>query len=122
MHSDDKPLREIDDTAGSAADDRFEEILQKVISAGAEILRDDESPLYAAIGLDEYEIGMERIVEFNLNGTDFQITRHEKDVKIMGEGHHKRLEDLPRPSVIIKLKNKPDTSDQWLVVDMEGMF
>ena len=33
MPSDNKPMREIDDTAGSAADDRFDEIIKKVKAA-----------------------------------------------------------------------------------------
>ncbi len=122
MHSDDKPLREIDDTAASAAEDRFEEILEKVKAAGAEITKDEESPLYADIGMKEFEIGDERVVEFNLKGMDFQIIRKAKYVRIMGEGHNKSLEDLPRPSIDIKLKRKPDTSDQWVIVDLEDMF
>lgn len=122
MHSDDKPMREIDDTAGSAAEDRFEEIMEKVKAAGAEIIKDEEAPLYTDIGNDEVEIGEMRVVEFNLNGMDFQITRHVKFVKIIGDGHRKYLEDMPRPSIDIKLKRKPEISDQWVYVDMEDMF
>lgn len=122
MHSDDKPMREIDDTAGSAAEDRFEEILKKVKAAGAEIIKDEQSPLFTDLGNDEVEIGENRVVEFNLNGMDFQIIRHVKNVRIMGEGHRKYLEDMPRPSIDIKLKRKPEISDQWVYVDMEDMF
>jgi len=122
MHSDDKPLREIDDTVISAADDRFEEILEKVKAAGAEIMRDEESPLYTDIGMEEAEIGMERIVEFNLNGMDFLVKRQVKTARISGEGHHKRLEDMDRPAIDIKLKRKPETSDQWVAVDIDEMF
>ncbi|MBU1703590.1 hypothetical protein KJ951_04255 [Patescibacteria group bacterium] len=122
MQHDDKPLREIDDTADSAAQDRFEEILAKVKAAGAEIMKDEQSPLYTDIGLEEYEIGDQRVVEFNLNGMDFQITRQAKKVRITGEGRHKSLEDLPRAGIEIKLKRKPDTSDQWVVVDLQDMF
>lgn len=121
MH-DDKPPKEIDDTAGSAAEDRFEEILQKVEAAGAEITKDDEAPLYTDIGMDQYEIGHERIVEFNMNGMDFQIVRQVKEVRIVGEGMKKSLEDLPRPQVDLKLKRKPDTSSQWVVVDLGDLF
>lgn len=122
MHSDDKPLREIDDTAMSASEDRFEEILEKVKAAGARIDRDEESPLYADLGMDEAEIGTQRVVEFNLNHTDFMITRQVREARVSGEGHRKRREDLERPGIDIKLKRKPETSDQWVAVDMEDMF
>ena len=123
MQHDEKPLREIDDTAGSAADDRFEEIIKRVKAApGAEIEKDDTTPLYTSIGPEDAEIGEQRVVEFNMNGMDFQITRQVKYVRIMGEGHKKTLEDLARPSIDIKLKRKPDTSDQWVFVDMDEMF
>ena len=122
MQHDDKPLREIDDTAGSAAEDRFEEILEKVKAAGAEIERDEESPLYVDVGHDEIAIGKERVVEFNMKGMDLQIIRLEKGAKIVGEGHHKSVEELPRPMIDIKLKSKPEISDQWVFVDMEDVF
>lgn len=122
MHSDDKPMREIDDTASSAAEDRFEEIIERVKSAGADITMDEEFPLYTTIGLEEFEIGRQRDVEFNLNGNDFHISRLEKMARIVGGGQHKSLEELPRPSIDIKLKSKPEISDQWVYVDLEDMF
>lgn len=79
MHDDNKSrFHEIEETRTSAAQDRFEEILQKVKAAGAHIDRDEESPLYADVAQQEVEIGRRRIVEFSLNHTDFQITRDEK--------------------------------------------
>ncbi|HMR01524.1 MAG TPA: hypothetical protein PKA32_03980 [Candidatus Gracilibacteria bacterium] len=122
MQHDDKPAREIDDTAGSAAEDRFEEILKRVKTAGAEIVKDEEAPLYTDIGMDQYEIGYERVVEFNMGGMDFQIVRQVIEVRIIGEGMKKSLQDLERPKVDLKLKRKPDTSSQWVVVDLEDMF
>jgi lysylphosphatidylglycerol synthetase-like protein (DUF2156 family) len=122
MQHDDKPIREIDDTVASAAEDRFEEILEKVTAKGAEIERDEESPLYVDVGNEEFEIGEERVVEFNMKGMDFQITRKVRKARIVGEGHHKSLEELSRPGIDIKLKRKPEISDQWVVVDMEDMF
>jgi lysylphosphatidylglycerol synthetase-like protein (DUF2156 family) len=122
MQHDDKPLREIDDTAASAAEDRFEEILEKVTARGAEIERDEESPLYIDVGSEEIDIGEERIVEFNMKGMDFQIIRQVKRARIVGEGHHKSVEELPRPHIDIKLKSKSEISDQWVFVDMEDVF
>ena len=121
MHHDDKPIREIDDTVGSAADDRFEEIIEKVKAAGAEIEKDEEGPLYVDVGNEELDIGDERIVEFNMKGMDFQITRRVKKARIVGEGYHKSLEELSRPSIDIKLRRKPELSDQWVMVDLEDI-
>jgi hypothetical protein len=122
MPSDNKPMREIDDTAGSAADDRFDEIIKKVKAAGAEIIKDETSPLYVDLGREEVEIGEQRVVEFNLNNMDFEITRNVKNVRIVGEGHHKSFEELSRASIEIKLKSKPEMSDQWVVMDLDDMF
>lgn len=116
-----KPFHEIDDTRGSAADDRFEMILRRVEKAGADITLDEESPLYTDIGMQQFEIGYERIVEFNLYNFDFRITRDVKTVRLSGTGKQKHLEDLPVPSVQIHLKRKPDTSQQWLEVDLEDL-
>jgi hypothetical protein len=122
MQHDDKPLRELDDTKASAAEDRFEEMVTKVKAAGADITMDEESPLYTDIAGTETPIGRRRSVEFNLNHTDFQITRDEKNARIIGVGHRASLQELPTPSVIIKLKKKPEISNQWVQVDIEDMF
>lgn len=122
MQFDEKPLKEIDDTAMSAAEDRFEEILGKVKAAGARIDADEESPLYADLGMDEVEIGEQRLVQFNLNGMDFLIIRQVREARIGGMGHQKRREDLERPSIEIKLKRKPEIEDQWVSVDIDDMF
>jgi len=126
MQHDDKPLRELDDTKASAAEDRFEEMVTKVKAACAagqgEITMDEESPLYADIAGTETPIGRRRTVEFNLNHTDFQVTRDEKDARIIGIGHRAALQELPTPSVVIKLKKKPEISNQWVQVDIEDMF
>ena len=122
MQHDEKPAREIDDTAGSAAEDRFEDFMKRVKAAGAEIEKDETGPLYVDLGQEEVEIGEQRIVEFNLNRMDFQVTRNVKTIRITGEGHKKSFEDLSRPIIDIKLKRKPDTSDQWVIMDLEDMF
>ena len=122
MQHDDKPLRELDNTQASASQDRFEELVDRVKAAGAEITMDEESPLYADIAGTETPIGRRRSVEFNLNHTDFQVTRDEKSARIIGVGHRAALQELPIPSVVIKLKKKPEISNQWVQVDMEDMF
>jgi len=122
MQHDDKPLRELDDTRASAAQDRFEELVAKVKAAGAEITLDEESPLYADVAGTETPLGRRRTVEFNINHTDFQITRDEKTARIVGSGPRAALQELTVPSLVIKLKKKPDISDQWVQVDIEDMF
>jgi hypothetical protein len=123
LHDDSpKPLRELDETAASAAEDRFEEILAKVIKAGADVTMDQEAPLYADIAGQDAELGRRRVVEFNLNKTDFQIIRDEKNKRVIGVGHRAALQDLSVPSITIKLKRKPEISDQWTLVDIEDMF
>lgn len=115
-------MREIDDTSGSAAEDRFEEIISRVKATGIEITMDEETPLYTTIGMEEFEIGRQRDVEFSINGTDYHISRQEREARVVGQGHHKSLEELPRPGIDIKLKSKPEISDQWVIVDLEDMF
>ncbi|MCD6109950.1 hypothetical protein J7J83_04295 [bacterium] len=122
MHFDDKPMREIDDTVASAADDRFEEIIQRVRESGAEIIQDEIIPLYIDLGREEVEIGEQRIVEFNLNKMDFQIIRKSKNVRVTSNGNNRSLEDLSRPIVEIKLKRKPELSDQWVIMNLDDMF
>jgi hypothetical protein len=53
---------------------------------------------------------------------DFQIIRNKKTVRIAGEGRKKSFEQLSRPMIDIKLKRKPETSDQWVFMDLDGMF
>ncbi len=122
MFNDHRPGSELDDTAQSAANDRLEEILRRVKAAGAEINLDERTPLFIDFNNDEEHIGDRRVVEFNLNKTDFQITQDIKNMRIGGAGHHKHLEKMTRPTVELKLRRKPESSDQWLSVDIEDMF
>lgn len=122
MLGDDKPRPELDETAGSAAGDRFDELLAKIEAAGGEITNDDQAPLFIEFGTDTVEIGTVRTVLFNLNGMDFQITRNVKNFRIGGGGYKKHLEPLTRPMIETKLKKKPELSDQWIGVDFEDMF
>jgi len=122
MQFEDKPLREIDSTAGSAAEDRFEKILDRVRAAGAEFIKDETYPLYVDLGREEAEIGEQRVVEFNLHRMDFEITRDVKNMRVVGDSHNASLEPLSRPIVETKLKRKPETSDQWVIMDLEDMF
>ena len=119
---DDKPLREMDETMASAASDRLEGILQKLRVAGGKVTLDEKGPLYFDFNNDVSEIGTKRTVEINFNKTDFQITQEIKDYRVSGAGHHKHLEKLTRPMIDIKLKRKPENSDQWIGVDVDELF
>lgn len=113
----------MDDTAASAANDRLEEILRRIKAAGGEITKDEIVPLVIEFNNDFVEIGERRVVEFNINRTDFQITREVKSARTAGaSGHKKHLEDLARPMIETKLKRKPENEDQWIGVDIEDMF
>lgn len=122
MFYDRKPSRELDDTYASAADDRLEEILKRVKAAGADITLDESVPLFMDFNNDSVEVGERRVVEFTLNRTEFQITRDTKTKRIGGAGPKKHLEDVLRPMIETKLKKRPDTEEQWTVVDVEDMF
>lgn len=113
---------EIDDTRQAAADDRFEEILDKVKSAGAEMRRDEYESLYSGMGDDDLEIGEKRVVEFGLAGFDFLITRDVKDGQVVGHGHQKSVVDLATPRIDIHLKRKPAGTEQWVNVDLEDFM
>lgn len=115
-------LHEIDETKASLADDAFEEILEKIKLAGGEIISDEEVPLYMEIRQDEVEVGYERIVMFNLNKFDFKLIRTVETERIVGEGKQVSLETMTRPRVKMKLLKKTEISENWEIVDLEGMF
>jgi hypothetical protein len=113
---------EIDETRQSAADDRFEEILEKVKAAGAVMGKDETETLYSGLGEDDLDIGQTRKVEFNLAGSDFLITREVKDGKVEGQGHNKSVVDLAVPKIDIRLKRKPERTDEWMVVELDSFM
>lgn len=113
---------EIDATRQAADEDRFEEILEKVKAAGATVRRDETEPLYSGMGDDDLAIGEKRLVEFNLAGSDFLIIREVKDGQVMRNGHQKSVMDLAVPRIEIRLKRKPETSDQWVNVDLDDFM
>lgn len=115
-------LHEIDATRSKARDDQFEAILERVEEAGGEITKDQTAPLYDEIGTEEAEIGYERLVEFNLNKFDFQMTRRVREKRITGEGRHKSLESMDSPMIQLNLKRKPESSDTWQIMDIEDLL
>src|SRR3989338_4370408 len=108
MSHDDKPLPELDSTAFSAADDRFEDILDKIVTARGKITKDETTPLFTEVNNSAVEIGEMRVVEINVKGVDFQITRNVKRFRSVGHGHHRSLEEVARPMVENKLKRKAE--------------
>jgi len=115
-------MREIAETKAAAKDEQFEMILERVQSAGGEITRDETSPLYVEVGSQDLETGIQRVVEFNLNRFDFQLTRNVETHSLQGSGHQKHLLELEAPRSHISMKRKTETSNEWQVVDLEDMF
>jgi len=115
-------LHETDDTRAKSQEADFEEILEKVKKNGGTITRDEKAPLYTEIGDQELEIGYQRIVEFTLPGFDFQLIRKSENQRLTGEGRMKRLEPMDRPRITNVLRRKKDTSSDWQVMDIDGMF
>ena len=69
-------MHEIAETRQAGKDAAFDSIIERVKEAGAEITKDETVPLYTEVGLQELEVGNQRVVEFNLNKFDFQLTRN----------------------------------------------
>jgi hypothetical protein len=111
-------FHEIDETKSSTRDYLFEELIKRVEKAG-EIKKDVTSPLFAEIGTQEGEVGEERVVEFNLNRFDYEVTRKTERQRISGEGRVKHLEPMSTPRISVVMKRKPETSNEWQVIDLE---
>jgi hypothetical protein len=114
-----RPMREIDSTRSSGVDDQIESILKKVQAAGGEIISDEVTPLYTEIGVEEFEIGENRIIEFGVNGKDFRLTQKKEFASIQGHGRTKHLEELDSPRSSLSLKLKLDYKNEWQNIDLE---
>ncbi len=117
-----RPMREIDATKGAQKDEQFEMIIERIKASGAEIMKDETIPLYTEVGNQEMEVGHRRIVEFNLNRIDFQITRDVETHLLQGSGAVKYLEELECPRSKITMKKKEENSNDWQFVDLEDVF
>lgn len=115
-------MHEIASTRYSGQVAAFDEIIEKISSAGGEITKDEEVPLYDDIGTQEVELGKERIVEFNLNRNDFQLIRKTETQRIEGAGKHKSLISLDIPRVKMSLKKKAESNNDWQIIDLDEMF
>ncbi len=117
-----RAMHEIPDTYMAVKDEAFEEIIKKITSYGGKISGDDIHPLYIDVGSEEFEVGTERIVEFNLNKTDFQLIRKVESHLLQGAGRQKHIEELPVPRIKISLRKKSEMSDDWQSVDVDELF
>ena len=115
-------MHEIAETRQAGKDAAFEDLLKRVKAGGGEITKDESAPLYTEVGSQELEVGYQRLVEFNLNKTDFQLTRKVENAVLQGSGHQKHLEELEVARSRITMKKKSETSQDWQVVDLEDMF
>ncbi|MBD3330492.1 hypothetical protein GF354_03095 [Candidatus Peregrinibacteria bacterium] len=115
-------FKEIDSTAAATRDQAFQGIIDRIVSAGGEIIEDEESPLYTDIGEQEFEVGYERTIRFALNKMDFLLTRKVETARLSGSGRQKNLEDLDSPRITINLKRKEQTSNNWQVVDLDDLI
>lgn len=117
-----RSMHEIPETYAAGKDEAFEEIIKKIIQAGGKIIEDDTHPLYTDVGSEEFRIGNERTVEFNINKTDFKLIRKVENYILQGSGHKKHIEELQIPRVKITLRKKSEMSDDWQTVDIDEMF
>lgn len=117
-----KGLPEIDETRAAGRDAAFDAIVERIKSSGAEIISDEETPLYTTVGMDDFETGIQRVIEFNLNKTDFQLIRKVEEFSLQGAGHQKHLEELDTPRARITLKKKSELTNTWQLVDLDEMF
>lgn len=114
-------MHEIDDTKGSVRDDKFEEIVERIRAVASEF-KDENFPLYTEIGQEEVEIGEQRMITFNINKFDFQLTRNTENFRIAGEHRGKNLEEIKPPRIVMKLRRKSQYDTDWQVVDLEDLF
>lgn len=114
-------MHEIDETRASVRDDQFEQILERIKSV-AEEYEEETHPLYADLGEDEFEIGSERLIHFNLNKFDFELSRKHQTHRISGEGRQKYLEENSTPKISMTLRRKSQYDNNWQVVDLEDLF
>lgn len=116
-----KPMPEIPETKAAARDEAFEEIIERIESSGGKIIEDEIHPLYMSIGSQELEIGTQRVVEFNLNKLDIQLTRNVETHALSGSGHQKHADKLDMPRVKITMKQRSELATDWQVVDLEDI-
>lgn len=112
-----KFFHEVDETKRAERDDLFERILARLKTSGAEITEDAEYPLYKEAGSEEVEVGMERLVEFEMGNWEWRLRRSVEELKVVGRS----VEELAQPWVEVRLQKKAFGSDRWEHVDLEAL-
>ena len=115
-------MHEIAETRAAGRDEAFDKIIERIQSAGGQISEDETVPLYTEAGANQYEVGSQRTVIFNLNKLDFQLIRKVETGILQGEGKQKHLQTLETPRIRMTLKKKSGYSEDWQVVDLDEMF
>jgi len=115
-------LPEIAETRAAGREEAFEAIIQRVKDSDGTIEKDETAPLYTEVGMEEFEVGHRRVVEFTLNRTEFQLVRNLETHALQGAGHQKHIEIIESPKINIILKKRNGYGGEWQVVDLEDMF
>lgn len=117
-----KPLPEIDETRAAGKDAAFEAIIERITSSGGNKVMDETTPMYTDVGMEEFEMGSQRIIEFAINSNEFQLIRKTETHILQGGGHQKHLEELDVPRSRMILKKKDDATGTWQVMDIDEIF
>jgi hypothetical protein len=116
-----RDMPEIEETKAASRDDKFETIVKRIQSVASEF-SDETSPLFIDVGNQDFEVGTQRVVEFNLNKFDFQLTRKVETHRLSGEGFNKHVEEMSVPRASIKLKRKSQYETNWQAIDLNDLF
>lgn len=117
-------MKEIAETRAAGHAAAFDALVERIKKEGGVIHKDDNSPLFIDVGPDQFEIGTERIIEFEIRNMEFQLTRKTETSVLQGSGHQKHVEDLDIPRTRDTLKRRDLESGQWQIMDLdlEDMF
>jgi hypothetical protein len=114
--------KETDFTRNRGRDEAFEIIIEKLVRAGAEIFKDETTPMYMDLGNSEIETGFRREVLFNLAKHDYKMIREVQTVRVNKSGRLHSTEELENPMQRLKLYKKPELSEDYIAVDMDALF
>lgn len=115
-------MPEIPETRAAARDDAFEAIIERIKSSGGEIIKDESTPLYTESGMEEFEVGYKRDIQFEINKNEFLLTRKVETHVLSGEGRQKHTEELQSPRINMTLKQKERYGNDWQVIDLDEIF
>ena len=115
-------MKEIPATKAAAQQAAFDALIERIEVSGGAIEKDEEVPLFTDVGNEEIEVGIQRIVEFMLNGNEFQLIRKTETSVLQGGGMKKHVEPLEIPRTRDTLKKRDLSTGQWQVIDLEDML